>query len=412
MVNAAGLRERSLPSDFTDRLPGGVSQHSSQPTKWNSDGSGSVSGLTGHAGETAGDTKPAVESAEQIASGPRDLLNVSLSSGLGNEKQIASAEDGPSTPVRARANSEISIETVTKGQTPTHPRLQGQEMRAIEVPATGLGLNRSSANTTCDISQSSQSLAMAQGAGKPGQGITARASAEDQLRVAQAAKTSQPVRQGHLPPVGQSGNSAPDGSTMPRDPAGSLGTGNTVGNFAGASSGTTPSAASRETFAALDAETASGTPTWIHAGTHRAEAGFNDPALGWISVRADMSGGGIHAALVSGSTDAAQALGGHISGLNAYLAEIHTLVKSLTIAAPGNLDGGSGTNSNASQSMYSGNGEGMGQDTGNGAQAAPQSSGETGSPAMTLATIAARSVPQDATALPHTPEGVHISVMA
>jgi hypothetical protein len=68
-----------------------------------------------------------------------------------------------------------------------------------------------------------------------------------------------------------------------------------------------PSAAveSAETFAALDATAAPGRPAWIHTGAQQAEAGFQDPELGWVGVRADASGSGIHAQLVAGSTDAA-----------------------------------------------------------------------------------------------------------
>ena len=119
-----------------------------------------------------------------------------------------------------------------------------------------------------------------------------------------------------------------------------------AGATAGAAAGTT----AQETFSALDARTGVGTPGWIHAGGHTAEAGFQDPALGWVGVRADMSGGNIHAALLPGSEDAAQTLSGHLAGLNAYLAEQHTPVETLTLAATG----GGGIEANAGQSMQQG----------------------------------------------------------
>jgi hypothetical protein len=181
--------------------------------------------------------------------------------------------------------------------------------------------------------------------------------------------------------------------------------------MAGAPAGTAAGAGSSETFAALDAETATGTPTWIHAGAQRAEAGFQDPALGWIGVRADGSGGGVHAALVPGSADAAQALGGHLAGLNAYLAEQHTPVESLTLVAPESRSAEAGMDQSASQGMY----QGAGQNSGQGGYAEPQSNTPASSPANTAAVLQEISVPAgglDATGHAATPGGVHISVMA
>ncbi len=41
-----------------------------------------------------------------------------------------------------------------------------------------------------------------------------------------------------------------------------------------------------QTFAALDAENSTATSKWVHAGRNTAEAGFEDPVLGWVGVRA------------------------------------------------------------------------------------------------------------------------------
>ena len=128
-------------------------------------------------------------------------------------------------------------------------------------------------------------------------------------------------------------------------------------------------ASAPSTFSALDAEAAPGAPTWIHASAQRAEVGYQDPALGWVSVRADSSGGTIHAALVPGSAEAAQTLGGHMEGLNAYLSEHHTPVETLTLAPPENRAGDTrGFDSPAgSQNMPQGGGHGSGHSTGQGA---------------------------------------------
>jgi hypothetical protein len=80
----------------------------------------------------------------------------------------------------------------------------------------------------------------------------------------------------------------------------------------------------------------------VHAGAQRAEAGFDDPALGWIGVRANLAGGAVHAAVLPGSAEAAQALSGHIAALNVHLAEHRIAVDSVSMAAPARPDPGSG----------------------------------------------------------------------
>jgi hypothetical protein len=86
-------------------------------------------------------------------------------------------------------------------------------------------------------------------------------------------------------------------------------------------------------FSVLDADQAAGSMTWIHAGAHRAEAGYLDPALGWVSVRAEAASGEIHAAVMSGSAEAAQVLGGHMTGLSSHLAQQHLDTATVTLAS-------------------------------------------------------------------------------
>jgi len=92
---------------------------------------------------------------------------------------------------------------------------------------------------------------------------------------------------------------------------------------------------SKDVFAALDSGSGVGAPTLIHAGSQRAEAGFEDPTLGWVGVRADLAGSGIHATLMPGSAEAAQVLSAHMAGLSAHLSEQHTPVSTLSMAHPG-----------------------------------------------------------------------------
>jgi hypothetical protein len=93
-------------------------------------------------------------------------------------------------------------------------------------------------------------------------------------------------------------------------------------------------ATTQDRFAALDAGDSPGTPVWTQGGSQHAEAGFRDPALGWVSVRADLNAGGIHATLVPSSAEAAQALNGHLAGLSTHLVEQQSPVASLTMASP------------------------------------------------------------------------------
>jgi len=165
----------------------------------------------------------------------------------------------------------------------------------------------------------------------------------------------------------------------------------------------------KETFAAIDAESTASKPAWIHTGAQRAEAGIQDPELGWVSVRADMGSGGVHASLVPGSADAAQALGGHLAGLNSFLSDHHTPVETLTLAAP--ESGWSGPGASAGQGQADTSGQNAG---GNGETSA---SANTSSSATSLTAGASRTSSQgfeemngSASTVPW--GGTHISVLA
>jgi Flagellar hook-length control protein FliK len=152
-------------------------------------------------------------------------------------------------------------------------------------------------------------------------------------------------------------------SALSRDPSGLRIAADAVVDHPASSAGRSASSSEGETFAALDAGSSLGTPTWVHSTAQHAEAGFNDPSLGWVGVRADMSAGGIHAAVVPGSTDAAQALSGHMAGLSAHLAAQHTTVDSVTVSTP---QAGDGLNAGqgSQQGAYQGSQGNPGQDTG------------------------------------------------
>lgn len=94
----------------------------------------------------------------------------------------------------------------------------------------------------------------------------------------------------------------------------------------------------QQTFTALDSgsrdDPANG--RWLHAGRTTAEAGFDDPSLGWIRVRAELGPSGVHASVVPDSAEAAQSLGAHLSGLSSFLTEHRAPVETLTVSTPQN----------------------------------------------------------------------------
>ena len=103
-------------------------------------------------------------------------------------------------------------------------------------------------------------------------------------------------------------------------------------------------------FAAMDGSVASGLstsglsspgqPSWMHGEGRQVEAGYHDPIMGWVEVRASQGQNGIHATLVPASDRAAESLGQHLGGIDAYLSERHTPVESLTVASGMGADHG------------------------------------------------------------------------
>jgi len=316
-----------------------------------------------------------------------------------------------------RAESESPTSTLTPSRSPVSAQSGSQGLEAIAAPIRG-GLDPSSVADDAVVLESDPSAAVALLAGKGGAASGGRSSTQAATRQAQGIGSvehrnqtvgGQPAGTASAAPAFTS--SAMDTSAVTRDPAGVHAPMNATGNTTG---GSIIAPGARDTFAALDAEDAASAPTWVHAGTRSAEAGYEDPALGWVGVRADMSGGGVHASLVPGSADAAQALGSQMAGLNTYLTEHRTPVESLTLAAPESRWIGQGADQETNQGMQQGTGQNSGQEAGQGAYAAPQSASQAGTQAIAAAASS------DASALAQGPdaiaearrEGVHISVMA
>jgi hypothetical protein len=127
-------------------------------------------------------------------------------------------------------------------------------------------------------------------------------------------------------------------TALARDVAGTSGPSSERGSATSGSAQTQQAAltspTARDTFAALDADPGQPATAWTHTSPRQVEAGYQDPALGWVSVRADLTAGGLHASVVPNSPEAAQALGNHLAGLNAYLAEHHGSSITASVAAP------------------------------------------------------------------------------
>ena len=124
-------------------------------------------------------------------------------------------------------------------------------------------------------------------------------------------------------------------------------------------------------FSALEPNTRNdaGAFNWTRTGHMQAEAEYQDPALGWIGIRAEVSRGAVHATLVPSSPDAARVLGVHIAGLHTHLAENNTPVETLTLSPfGGNAQHSSGQHSG--QGSHHGTGENASHS--NAAQTVPQ----------------------------------------
>lgn len=95
-----------------------------------------------------------------------------------------------------------------------------------------------------------------------------------------------------------------------------------------------------EPFTAIDAGPTHAPATWTLTGAHRAEAGFQDPSLGWVAVRAQGSAAdAIHATVVPATAEAAQVLGTHLAGLNAYMAHESPHLGPIALSAPDSTAG-------------------------------------------------------------------------
>jgi hypothetical protein len=323
----------------------------------------------------------------------------------------------PAEPTAAEGQSlRLTVSSRQEASTAVQQSLGGVAMQPLKpmdasspTLVNGNGTDRLAVAAGTAAAQSEQALPVGRDAEKPSTSIGAKSSVVGVSRSShQAGKSDTELKFSRLVDE-QASTSTSETLAMAREAAGAHGSARPAGELAQTSTTDAAGADSREAFAELDAQDTTGKPTWIHAGTQRAEAGFQDPTLGWVSVRADTSGGGVHAQLVPGSADAAQTLGGHLAGLNAYLTEHHTPVETLTLSAPDGGWTGTGNEQSQGQNMQ----QGAGQQTRQDADSVSQSN-MSGSSLVQRATSAAAIFQRglDGSLEAARAGGVHISVMA
>ena len=337
----------------------------------------------------------------------------SVQANSGKTAQVPNVEasaqrQGPAPTASARAESIVGEEGYSSGTPSTETT-----SRALSLNDSVSGANyahsassdaqRSSNNQDADLGDPSllQAASAFSGTGAAGEAGKTPSSGGARARTGPGSTASEPVQEVGRVTVVQSA-ALPTDAALVRDLSGALGTACSAREPAGTPG--VPTASAGDTFAALDARSGPGTVSWTHAGARSAEAGYEDPTFGWVGVRADLSGGAVHAAVLPSSIEAAQALGSHMSGLNSYLAGHHTPVETVTLAGPHGSETGMGTPTNQGGAQNAGQDGSSGQDTGSQA-----SSSAAVRPEMQPATAGDRSIEQ---VLPALPGGAHISVMA
>lgn len=93
-----------------------------------------------------------------------------------------------------------------------------------------------------------------------------------------------------------------------------------------------PNSAASNAHATLDAKSAEVPARWTSSDPRSVAAGFQDPELGWVSVRAHTDASGLHATVIPSSQEAGQVLAGHMAGLAAHLSDRVATIDTLTIA--------------------------------------------------------------------------------
>ena len=338
------------------------------------------------------------EPVEPSGTGSRNFDGSDAPVSAGTKSTSFDEQDALSGRMQARAVEPHSARTQNPHPIEAQGVSQGREAGQTSLAGRGAGPVSAESGQSAAALLNEEKAGMAKGVQSPAPAAT---------RAVHGLGAAEALQHGSHSLAGESTGTALDAAALARDPAGAHGAVNTAHGIAGSATSSAAASTAHETFAALDAETTTGTTTWIHAGAQRAEAGFQDPSLGWVGVRAELGGGGVHAALVPGSADAAQTLGGHLSGLNSYLDEQHTPVATLTMAASADRGSESGVGQGTQQQA--------GQNNGHGAHSESQTDTRPGPPAMAAVApveISAETGRREASDMASGLGGRYVSVMA
>jgi len=385
-----------------------------------SDRPGASAGAAKAVGSPAGDA----EKAAPTSGGPASIASAD-SLAAGSSEPSAGNLDGKDAPASDRPPSnaagslapsssaaQAAVQTLLPPPAQSLNPSQAQASDSGSVAAATNAVTRAGANAASKAgdaasSQPQPALPSAEASGLAGRAPIAKQAASPARGVA----ASLQVHPEHLHREATGTTPGSDASALVRDPFATHGAMDTAGGSSEGAAGASAAPPAHATFSALDEAPGPAAPNWIHAGARHAEAGFQDPALGWVGVRADLSGGSVHASLVPGSADAAQVLGGHMAGLHAYLAEHHTPVANVTLAQSEGRGGSWGGNQGTGHGMGNSSGENPGQ----GAYAQPHSDSQPGQ-ALSAGTFASSQAPTHSAAPEALPAarrgGAYISVMA
>jgi len=416
MARAADTEEHSAQNVFSNTNVTGTALTSI----------GSRSSTTDRPSRVAEAANTAGSEAEKVATTPEQGGKVSTAASPGSFSSLLARKTQSSMPgeevslaeptleqarhtLEPRASAQASaVEFVGgRGQTAIQPGVQGAD--TVAAPIVTESADRLPGTARSVSSEMDEASPLEAIAGKTGSS-SSKATTASAVRTTRGISVADSVRQANRRAEEQVPTSAAEVSAMGHGLSDARGAASTSSDTAG--SATTTGTGARETFAALDAESAPGKPAWVHAGAQQAEAGFNDPVLGWVGIRADLGSGGVHAAVVPGSASAAETLGGHLAGLNAYLADQHTSVGTVTLAAP--QGGWTGSEQGTGQSAHQGASHQGGQETAQGPNTGSQSGSASSSTDLRAISsgVSAASGEMSGSAISTRLGDMHISVIA
>ncbi len=156
-------------------------------------------------------------------------------------------------------------------------------------------------------------------------GLTATAPTERGAAAGGKAEKTWPAMAGSAQP---GGSSPPDLAARGEGPASAVAGGAVEGQGAGVVTGL-PAAGASDSFRRID--TAAAAPRALRPASSVVEVGIDDPAHGWLAVRAEGASGQVHASLSAASPEAQSALRAQLAGMADYLAERAIEVRSLAV---------------------------------------------------------------------------------